>query len=151
MTSSPYRILLATPDDEALIFSSWLNSYRGSEFGKKIGQQTFFYRERQRIERVLSDGKTLVLTARAHDDDSQIYGYAVATFDDYKKVTWLHFCYTKHAFRRLGIGSALLAEVVNQIPEQRYYYASYMTKPFWNWKAGQKFSFNPYFFDRIDV
>lgn len=147
----PYRILLAKPEDESFLFDSWLNSYRHSDYGKHVGQKTFYYRERQRLERVLNDSRTMVFTARANDNDDQIFGYAVATFDDYKKVTTLHYIYVKQAFRRLGVGAALLNAVVMAYPEMRHYFCSYLTKQFFCWSLSKKFEYSPYYFDRIDL
>lgn len=149
-TDQPYRVLLAKNEDENFIFDSWLRSYRASDYAKHIDQKVFFYRERQRLERVLSDSRTLVFTARAADDDDQLFGYAVATFDLEKQVAWLHWVYVKDAFRRMGIGAALLSHILNR-PEINQYFNTYLTKTFFYWSQSKNFRYNPYMFDRLDA
>ncbi len=99
-----FNVRNANPDDFPLIFATWLRSYRhGGQFTRRIPERVYFARHHRVIERLL-DSCSVRVAASAEDTDV-ILGWAVL------EPGCVHFVYVKPAFRRMGLASALLADV----------------------------------------
>lgn len=93
----------AEKPDLAFIFSSWLKSFRESEFAKGI-PTSLYYREHHRlIERLLE--RAQVLVACNPESPSQIYGWICF---ERSRARVIHYVYVKQPFRELGIAKRLL-------------------------------------------
>jgi hypothetical protein len=100
----PLRIRKGAEGDHPFIYNSWLRSFRDSWFAKMINSTTYYTEHHKVIERLLQTCEVFV--ACNNDDVSDIYGYIVAEFVG--PIFVLHFAYTKHTYRCLGIGKLLL-------------------------------------------
>ncbi len=100
----PISIRPANAEDVPFIFNAWLKSYRSSEFAKNIQGEIYYHEHHKVIEEILKTNNVLV--ACNNEDPSQIYGFMCAGFT--QNVFTVHYVYTKHTFRRMGIASALV-------------------------------------------
>jgi ribosomal protein S18 acetylase RimI-like enzyme len=104
---SQESVLLREPnkDDINFIFSSWLKSFRSSNFAKNVTNTIYFDQHHKVIESLLQNSKIIVACNR--DDKKQIIGYMVAT--KINDILTIHYAYVKHPYRRLGVGKLLLS------------------------------------------
>jgi len=103
-----------TPYGTALPFviHSWLKSFRNSGFAKHIPAHLYFASHHALIERLLKRGARACAAVFADDPDTLI-GWMCT------EGTVLHYLYVKHVFRRIGIGTKLLAS----LPESPKFYS----------------------------
>ena len=87
----------AGPDDLNFILSSWLKSYRRSDFAKGITNQTFFRYHQDLINQILRQNEVTILASA--EDDTQILGYMVHASES----PIIYFTYVKNPFRRMGL------------------------------------------------
>ena len=98
MSDIDLNIRLATSKDLPFIFSSWLESYR-----KDSGvRTTVYFREHHKVlERLLA--RSVILIATPIDDPDLIAAYIV-----YEAPDALHWIYTRHSMRHLGLAATLI-------------------------------------------
>lgn len=100
----PVMVRKAVPTDIPFLFNSWLKSYRDSRFASSITTTIYYTEHHKVVERLL---KTCdVFVACNPQDQLELYGYICAEKVD--GILVIHYVYTKHTYRRLGIGKALL-------------------------------------------
>ncbi len=100
----PIAIRPASAEDVSFIFNAWLKSYRSSDFAKNIQGEIYYHEHHKVIEEILKQYNVLIACNK--DDYSQIYGFMCAGFT--QNVLTIHYVYTKHTFRRMGIAKMLL-------------------------------------------
>lgn len=91
-------------NDIHFIFSSWLKSFRGSNFSKNISNTLYFDQQHKLIEHLLATAHVVIACNK--EDPEQIFGYMVGGFVGNLFV--VHYIYVKHPYRRLGVGNLLL-------------------------------------------
>lgn len=92
--------------DFNFVINSWLKSYRlGSTFTKRIRNNVYYDFHHKVIGRILERGAS-ILVAADKIDPTVIMGYLVV--ENYNGTPLVHYCYTKSAFRRLGIAKSLV-------------------------------------------
>lgn len=135
-----YTIRTPNSDDIPFIYASWLNSYRyDSDIGKNCKNSVFYSEYREIIDGILKDKETRVLIICHNSDENVIYGFLVGN------ESTLHYCYVKEAFRRFGLGSALLKEFLNnENPSQPLVitHKTSLIKPIL--EKSQQFVYNPF-------
>jgi len=93
-----------TAEEFPFIFDSWARSFRRSPWAGCVPNHLYDAVSRECSRGIVDRGAT-VIVARP-DDVARVMGYAV----------WepgvLYFLYVKEAFRRMGVGSALLKKIV---------------------------------------
>lgn len=129
-----FILRFAKPEDLPLIFSSWLKSHRDIFFKehetgtdsqkdsellfrktrfinhddtKFMTRERYFSSYKRHINKLVEN--SMVLLACDPDTPSQIYGYIV-----YQKLgdfPIVHYAYTKHIYRKLGLMRRLLVEI----------------------------------------
>jgi len=100
----PIEIRPIIDSDIAFIFSSWLRAYRNSYAVRDITQNVYYSEQHKIVERCITKGSTLVLSAL--EDPATIYGYL--NFEIVQGQFVLHFAYIKQDFRKLGLFKSLL-------------------------------------------
>ncbi len=96
------------PSDVARVFRDWMRSLRDSPGFRAIPAPVFQYWHHRCIESAMEDPTVAWLVAVAPGDQEFIYGWAAAQVT--KEGTWvLHYVYVSKPFRRLRLGSRLLA------------------------------------------
>ena len=116
------RIRPALEADVPFIFSTWLRSYRDSNFANNISTTVYYAEHHKVVEKLLKSSEVFI--ACADDDISELYGYICAQKVD--GILVVHYAYVKHSFRHLGIGAQLLA-VLEYDPTKASIY-THMTK-----------------------
>ena len=140
MSDLEQSIMLRVGDksDTSFIFSSWLKSYRNSAFARNISNTIYFSEHHDIIENLLACSDVVVACNK--NDQSQIYGYIVASkIND--KLT-VHYIYVKHPFRRMGIGRYLLTSIRQDFTDDALY--THDTHISSRLSAKYKFSYHPY-------
>jgi len=90
-------------EDTSLVFNSWLKSYRSQTEGRAMTNTTFYEGHTKVIDKIL--GSAAVKLAVDPEDTNEVYGFICYQGDI------LHYAYTKHRYRGLGILSYLLESV----------------------------------------
>lgn len=98
--------------DEALIFQTWLKSYRYSDECKRMNNPIFFPRFGKIIEKIMKD--SIFVMACDPLDEDQVYGYLAYKYID--DLFILHFIYLKKKYRKLGLSLKMLESVKNNKP-----------------------------------
>lgn len=101
------KIHIRTPvqDDMPFIYSSWLKSYRGTDFAKNITNSVYYEYHHNVIEDLINNS-TIVL-ATDINDTTHIMAYIIAA--KINGLLTVHYLYVKHTYRRLGIGKTLFS------------------------------------------
>lgn len=135
---SQVHIRTATEKDIGFLFNSWLKSFKASPAVKSIPGAVYFDAHHKVIESIFK--RAVVLVACSPQDPNQIFGYCCT--EEVEGVQVLHYCYTKEAFRRMGL-QALLLEEAKLGPS--YFYTHY-TKLFAEQIRRNNFKavYNPY-------
>jgi GNAT superfamily N-acetyltransferase len=94
------------PDDYNFVLSSWLKSYRNSRFGKGFTNEVYYRSQTDAILGLLSTARVVV--ACDPTDERHVFGYAVGQESPDGAQFWLHYCYVKKFYRRLGIARQLV-------------------------------------------
>lgn len=103
-----YVIRPAVATDEPFIFKAWLEGYWEHFPGRVIvTRDEYMRRYHGVIERILADEQTRTVVAHVEGDADLLLGFACGD-----GATCFHWAYVKQAFRKQGIGSALLAASV---------------------------------------
>ena len=114
----PIAIRPACTDDLPLLLNSWLKSYRNAPAVTTVPNELYFDEgmgQKARILSLLGECETRV--ACDPEDHEVVYGWI--TFEPTLDLpTIVHYAYVKQAYRRQGIGTALLrdAGVVGDAP-----------------------------------
>jgi len=102
--SLPMTLRPAVEEDINFLFSSWLKSYRASNFAKGVSNTVFFGEHHKAVEELLKT--STVLIACNNKDLTDIYGYICA--EEIDNVFVVHYIYIKHTYRMFGITKALM-------------------------------------------
>lgn len=98
-----------TAADEPFVFHAWLEGYwphfPGNVVMGKPEWQLLYHRV---VERILADENVRTIVAHAEGNADGLLGFACS-----EPTVALHWLYVKHPFRRMGIGRALLREVID--------------------------------------
>ena len=102
------KVRLATKDDEALIYQTWLKGlYFGSSWFSKMDQKTFFQKYRIVINDLLL--RSQVFVAALKEDQDTVLGYSVI------QENILHWIFVKTSWRKMGIAKRLLPDNINTV------------------------------------
>jgi hypothetical protein len=94
--------------DFNFILNSWLLSFRNSPFAKNLTNEKY-YSAQQPICIHLMNAST-ILVACSPEEPKQIFGYIVAQpAPNAVEGAWVHYCYVKNLYRRMGIATSLRA------------------------------------------
>lgn len=98
------RIRPAVSTDVAYLIRTYLANWQDSPTVRRVDRDTFYVEERRVFERLLNEATVLVATSR--NDLDYVLGFLLGEASDVGPV--LHWCYVRHAVRRLGIARALV-------------------------------------------
>lgn len=98
---------LATPNDHALILSSWLHgAYQHCNEFSDMPRSLFFPVHHETLKRLVNTSK--ILCCVDAEDPTHVLAYLV--FRNYNHFSVLHWVYTKQSFRSFGMAGHLLRE-----------------------------------------
>ena len=116
-TSTPdYVTRGPTPTDLDFIVSSWLKSYRNSDFANYI-PNTLYYQYHKAIVMDLLK-RSLVSMVVDPEDQDHVYGYIVYEAGE---MFILHYMYIKSAFRNFGLAKSILQKANPQFGVEEMY------------------------------
>ena len=99
-----------TPNDQNFIYSTWLKSYRQMPANQNMSNDVFFHYHKQIVEKIINKSNVQVTMITDPTDANHIYGYTVIEWCG--SVPIIHYVYTKHTYRRLGLLSNLIKELI---------------------------------------
>lgn len=102
-------------EDVPFIFNSWLKSYRDASAVQGVPNNIYFPKHHDVIERVLAGQGLQVLVVCNKEHPEQIYAYLVASLENAELT--IHWLYTKHPFRRLGMATQLYKTLIAMVPK----------------------------------
>ena len=105
---SPILLRRAGKDDIPFITNSWLRSFRDGLTSRAIPNDVYYYNQHRIVEKLLP--KCLNVVVCRADDPDQILAYAVAEPTD--RCLIFHFIYVKAPFRKLGLATKLVTELI---------------------------------------
>ena len=114
----PVQIRPAEPQDIAMLYDSWLNSYAGQN--KDQPRWSVFPMQRTIVRRLLKDAVTLVAAGNTPEATDDIYAWTCAQRSPDSGKLLLHYAFTKMLFRRRGLFRALLGGYDHKMGESIY-------------------------------
>ena len=136
MTAPAWVLRPYCEDDRSFILSSWLKSYRGSEFAQRLPADVYW--SRYGHVGVVEDSfmRSRVWVATLHEERTWIYGWAAVEGD------LLHYVFVRREDRKAGIGRALMEAAC---PGAACLRVSHVTSDFERLACGRSVEFvNPY-------
>ena len=113
-------IVPPTADEMALIYDSWVKSFRKSPWAGVIPNNLYEATQRATIQGILARGASIqvALAPRVPGifEGRRVMGWICTE----PAIETLHFWYVKDDFRKKGIGKALLAEATGKWFQPRY-------------------------------
>lgn len=103
----PIHIREAKAEDVAFLFNSWLESFRNGLVCKGVDHTIYYDQQHKLIEKLFKI--CTVKIACDEKDPANIFGYLV--YQKIDGITVLHYAYTKHTFRKLGVQRELLKTI----------------------------------------
>lgn len=103
----PISIRDVTQSDVNFIFNSWLKSFRAGRLASKVDNSVYYAEQHKVIEKLIANGTTHI--ACDPNEPGEIYGYVNYQMID--GVFVMHYIYTKHTFRNMGIARQLLKHI----------------------------------------
>ena len=124
-----------------------MENYRRTEFtpiGSFLEKKTFNQGQFEILQSIM--GRSKVWIAANPADHWHCYGFIIAEEGDTPEIMILHYLYVKGTYRRMGVGGALLMELLD--PEKKLVYTHHTN--YWFYilpklaKAGFRPLYNPY-------
>ena len=130
--------------DLNFIFSSWLKSYRNSDWAKPMHNNVYYTAHHALIEDLLTHSQVYVACSVANQAD--IFGWAVA--QRIKGIFTVHYVYVKHTFRQMGIAN-LLMKCFDRAEDEAscYTHHTHLAKKL---ASPRGFLYNPYLLSQIE-
>ena len=107
-----YEIQPATEADMALVWNSWLKSYRCEPESQRMPARAYHLWQKDIVQRLL-DGGARVYVARDAERPVFLFGWLCA--QRVGDALACHYAFVKRSFRERGVGHALLAAAVDQL------------------------------------
>lgn len=112
LPTSEFKARPLNPEkDLNFILSTWLQSYRNSEFAHSIEKEVYYKQHQMIIAQVLKHPTNSVTIICDKEDEDQILGYICYSTD----APIIYFAYVKHPFRKLGLGRYMFEGVKTHI------------------------------------
>jgi hypothetical protein len=86
--------------DINFLLSSWLKSYRRSEFAQRVSDKFYYPHHEGMLRAILTDASNNVTVLCDSEDDTNILGYIVYSLS----APIIYYTYVKHDYRKLGLG-----------------------------------------------
>ena len=98
----------ARPTDANFVISSWLESYRSSDYAKHMPKSVYFDNYKHVVTKLLSNARVII--ACNPEDWDQIFGY-ISFSDIVPHAPVLHYMYVKYPFRKMRIAEGMFKEM----------------------------------------
>ena len=110
-----YSIRKATPEDYPFIYSSWLKSYRNSDFATTQANHVYHLNQHNIIEEILNTCEVYLITSAPSPEQEILFGFIA--YEYLQNVPVIHYLYIKYTYRGFGLGKALFNLAVNTLPD----------------------------------
>lgn len=131
MSAHPFTFRDAEEGDTNFILSSWLKSFRDSEFAKEMSNAVYFAGHQRLVKDAIA--RSRIVVAVNPGDPRQIYGWIC--FEQKGDYQVLHYFYVKEIYRGFGLGTKLF----NYIRKKPFVY-THRTGPFSKFADGGIYS-----------
>lgn len=101
----------ATEGDRSFIVSAWSSSFRDAYAAGLIAMDDWATVMRPQIEKVLARPDCTTMIAHDSDEDPTVGLYGFISADVARSPALVYYCYTKQAYRRMGIARGLFAAI----------------------------------------
>jgi GNAT superfamily N-acetyltransferase len=136
-----------TSEDVGIVASTWIKSFRHlGTFSRGVMNRVYYQRHQELLEQLIP--RSSVFVAANEEDPSQVVGWIC--YELYENVLYLHYIYVKLAFRRFGIASLLMDQILKH-EHRGLVFHSHNTKDFGEWSqdyqcsvATPEFWYDPY-------
>lgn len=98
------------PDDEALIHSSWAESFYAGK-NHRISSRSFHERHRRIRNELFNNPQITIRICASKEKPGVIIGWSCSEKDPAWEYTLLHYVYVKWAFQGMGIAKAIIKEL----------------------------------------
>ena len=115
----PVSIGHMQPSEEGFVISGWKKSFRTAPQNAAIPSGSFFDRANRDVAALMARPTTQILVARDTESPDFCLGFIVFEVVDPFCIHWL---YTRHGFRRLGVATKLLRTALGQAGESDLVY-----------------------------
>lgn len=107
-------------DEWPLVFDSWARSYRKSPFAGCIPNHLYDEVSRASFNDIIArpGARVIVATTELPEGGRRVMGYVVTE----PARNCVHWAFVKQAYRRLGVGRALLAEAIKDFSAGKKFY-----------------------------
>ena len=126
------------PADQNFLKKTWINNFQRSSFANKINPAVYKKYHSLLVDHCLDNAFSLVACHK--DIEDEIMGFLC--FEDYEHILGIHYIFTKKAYRKYGIGSAMVNEILNLIPDKPLFYSH--DTPYSHFLRKFKAKYNPY-------
>jgi len=137
----PVKLRKASDSDTNFVFSTWLKSYRQSDWAKNMSNDVFFHHHKQIIQQILDSDHTELTMIVNIEDENQIFGYVCAEVGNSKAL--IHFCYMKYNFRSMGIMRQTIEEL-NLLGNDGVNFITHLPRNYKQLKVKFNLEFDPY-------
>ena len=95
-------------EDSSFIYSSWLKSYRNSNYAKDQCNAVFFENHKKVINSILD--KSMMVVVCSQEDDNHVFGYTIYEYLAGDNLL-IHYTYIKHTYRKMGIAKKMIQSI----------------------------------------
>lgn len=140
MNGLPVRLRGLAASDEAFVLSSWLKSYRDGALVRHIPNTIYYDNHHELVKGLLKNGTTMV----ACDPEAPDILYGYINFEvSVSNELLIHYVYIKHSFRKMGVMTAMLREIVDK-ESPTAMYGTHMVSGMLHWAKKHGVIYNPY-------
>ena len=133
--------------DLPFIYSTWLKSYRQTDWAKNMSNDTFFHHHKAIVKSILENKRTQVTLICDLDDPDHLFGYVVAEVIGQRAL--VHFVYMKYNYRKLGIISQTL-KILGYFDPKQVNFITHLPRNYLSLKTKYNLDFNPYLLGEIN-
>ena len=137
----PVKIRSLKEEDESFIYSSWLKSYRNSDFASQVSNDIYYSSHKKIIEDLMNNNNVEFKILCEPDDEEHLYGYLA--YEKLGAINIVHFIYVKYNYRKFGLAKQLMEDSIDNLGEQDLY-CSHAPKSFKSLKEKYKLVYTPY-------
>jgi len=130
-----------TEKAESFVYSTWLKSYRNTDWGRNMCNDTYFHHHKEIIDVILASPLTRVTIIADKDDQDTFYGYIVCQVVSGKPI--VHYCYMKYNFRKLHLMSGLISHL-GYFDSNNVHFVTHLPRHYPKLKTKYNLEFNPY-------
>ena len=139
LSEFPIKLRHAEKADEGFIYSTWLKSYRQSDWAKDMSNDVFFNTHKEIVMDLIE--KATVMMIVDEEDDQHLIGYVC--YETVGVHSLIHFVYVKFNYRKLGLLSAVISSL-NLLKKDKINFITHLPRSYSVLKTKKNLEYNPY-------